>query len=131
MQHNIEAESERDEEEEIPEEEVEEGLHHFVEHGHVNVVAVQSENKNVLSFNAFKDQNVLLLRNETNILHSPGMPANHRDELGPGQENRYGRQMSFNIARGRTLKKYMSFSTFLEFKYSLVIFSTFSRFSVL
>ena len=58
MQHDVEAKGEGHEEEGVPEEEGEEGLEHFVEHGDVDVVSGQ-----------------------------PGVLGDQQDELSPCQQN--------------------------------------------
>ena len=71
MQHDVESEGEGHEEEGVPEEEGEEGLEHFVEHGDVDIVSGE-----------------------------PGVLGHQQDELGPCQKNHHRRHMPQTGAGG-------------------------------
>ncbi len=70
MEHNVEPEAERNNEEGIPDQECDECLQYFVKHGHVNVV-----------------------------LRQLGVSAHQGDKGGPAQDDAEGGQMSLGLTR--------------------------------
>ena len=74
MQHDVKSETESDQEQGIPDEECDECLQYFVEHGHVDVV-----------------------------LGELGVAAHQRDQRRPAQDDREGREVALRLARQQEL----------------------------